>query len=341
MRCAMRAAWIAAALWAAWPALAQQRMVPYGLLDMTVGRFQAAGADKVWRADSGGMTTSFLGIRGTDDLGGGLSAVYRIEHFLRADSGQAGRHDADAFWARDAYVGLSGAFGTTVLGRNTTPLFVSTLRFNAFGDSFAFSPSIRHMFTPALMPFYGDSGWSNSIAYNSTDHDGWDWRLVANLGEASPAARGKNTGASLYYTRGPLSGSLAWQTVRNGDGITPALVAAGFARQVTWQVGASYELPAAKLFGQFAHVDTHEATDSSTAMWSIGAAVPMGPGKWLAQFGDAHVRSDGAKPKHRTLSVGYDLPLSRSTDVYAVFVNDRITGRPTGNTLAAGARLRF
>jgi hypothetical protein len=74
--------------------------------------------------------------------------TFALNSFLRADNGAAGRFNGDAFWARDAYVGLSGAFGTSLLGRNTTPLFVSTLLFNAFGDSFAFSPSIRQLFTP-------------------------------------------------------------------------------------------------------------------------------------------------------------------------------------------------
>src|SRR6185436_14110861 len=112
-------------------------------------------------------------------------------------NGAAGRFNGDAFWARDAYVGLSGAFGTTTLGRNTTPLFVSTLLFNAFGDSFGFSPSIRQMFTPALLPFFGDTGWNNSLAYASNENNGWSFNLIGNLGEGAAGAAGKNIGANL------------------------------------------------------------------------------------------------------------------------------------------------
>ncbi len=48
------------------------------------------------------MTTSFLGFKGREDLGGGLAANFSLEHFLRADNGEAGRFNGDAFWARSA-----------------------------------------------------------------------------------------------------------------------------------------------------------------------------------------------------------------------------------------------
>ncbi|HEV7915599.1 MAG TPA: porin, partial [Albitalea sp.] len=75
-----------------------QRVQVYGLLDMAAGSFHNAGAAKTWRADSGGMSTSYLGVGGSEDLGGGLRARYAIEHFLRLDNGLAGRVDGDPFW---------------------------------------------------------------------------------------------------------------------------------------------------------------------------------------------------------------------------------------------------
>lgn len=346
----LRAALAAAGLAAASAAPAQNvQMV--GLIDMTAGRLQNAGEPKVWRADSGGMTTSFLGIRGSDDLGGGLKARFALDHFLRADSGQAGRFGGDAFWARDAYVGLSGAFGTTVLGRNTTPLFVSTVLFNAFGDSFAFSPAVRQVFTPVvqsgspMVPFFGDSGWNNSIHYASgdDDEDGFSWNLMANLGEGAAGATGKNMGANLMYAKGPLEATLAWQRVRNGDGISTGLAATppGFSKQETWFIAASYDLQAVKLFSHAAMVRTRATEHRTTKLWGIGASLPLGPGKLLAQYGSAEARLDGVEPSNHTLSVGYDYFLSKRTDVYAVFMNDRVTGLNRGNSLAGGVRVRF
>jgi predicted porin len=345
----MRAAVAAAGLAAASAATAQSvQMV--GLIDMTAGRLQNAGEPHVWRADSGGMTTSFLGIRGSDDLGGGLKARFALDHFLRADSGQPGRFNGDAFWARDAYVGLSGAFGTTVLGRNTTPLFVSTVLFNAFGDSFAFSPAVRQIFTPVaqpgspMVPFFGDSGWNNSLHYASgdDDEDGFSWNLIGNLGENAPGT-GRNVGANLMYANGPLEATLAWQRVRNGDGISTGVPATppGFSKQDTWFVAFSYDLQAVKLFSHAAMVRTRADQHRTTKLWGVGASLPLGPGKLLAQYGSAEARLDGAEPSNRTLTVGYDYFLSKRTDVYAVYMNDRVSGLNAGNSLAGGVRIRF
>jgi predicted porin len=330
------AAAAAASLAGASPASAQNVQIT-GLLDMSAGQFQSAGAQKVWRADSGNMSTSWIGFRGTEDLGGGLKAKFKIEHFLRLDDGSAGRFLGDSFWARDAYVGLSGAFGTTTLGRNTTPLFVSTLIFNAFGDSFGFSPSIRQLFTPELLPFFGDTGWNNSIAYASNDNDGLSFNLIGNLGENAPNATGKNLGANVLYFNGPLGATAAWQMVRNGVFGAPT----GFGHQTTWQLGASYDLTVAKLFGQYTRVSTAAATNTKTSLWSFGASVPIGAGRALAQYGTARADIAGANPDNKTLTLGYDYNLSKATDVYAVYMNDRVTGLANGNTFAAGMRLRY
>jgi predicted porin len=309
----------------------------FGLLDMSAGTFQNAGTARQWRSDSGNMSTSFIGFKGSEDLGGGLKAKFAIEHFLRLDNGSAGRFGGDAFWSRDAYVGLSGAFGTTTLGRNTTPLFVSTLLFNAFGDSFGFSPSIRQVFTPSLLPFFGDSGWNNSMAYASNDNDGLSFNLLGNLSEGASGAVGKNVSGNLLYFKGPLGATASWQRVRNGAFGTPP----GWTGQNTWQVGASYELGVAKVYGQYTQVRNHAFIDSKTAIWGFGAAAPLGPGRVLVQFGDARAEQSSVETKNRTVTLGYDYALSKNSDLYAVVMNDRVTGLSNGNTLAAGVRLRF
>jgi len=211
---------------------AQSNVTIYGLLDMSVGQFQNSGASKVWKAESGNMSTSYLGFKGTEDLGGGLKAKFAFEHFLRVDAGSAGRFNGDAFWARSAYVGLQGEFGSTVIGRNTTPLFVSTLIFNAFGDSFGFAPSIRQYFLGAIV---GDTAWNNSIAYSSPNFGGASVNLLANLGEGAAGATGKNLGANGLFFSGPFAATLAWQQVKNGVFPTPA----GFAVHAV-QAGVSY-----------------------------------------------------------------------------------------------------
>jgi predicted porin len=323
------------------PAHAQSSVSIYGLMDMSVGQFQTSGAQKVWRADSGNMTTSFIGFKGTEDLGGGLKARFQIEHFLRADQGAAGRFNGDAFWARNAFVGLQGEFGSTSLGRNTTPLFVSTLIFNAIGDSFGFSPSIRQLFTPStglgMLPFFGDTGWSNSIAYNSPNYGGLSFNLLANLGEGAAGATGKNLSGNVLYFGGPFSGTVAWQQVKNGAFGTPA----GWEKTDTWQLGGAYDLGVAKLFAQYTNVKTTATTDTSTKIYGLGASVPVGAGKVIAQYGNSKADLGATENTHKIITVGYDYNLSKNTDVYAIFMNDKVTGFDNGNTFAAGIRLRY
>ncbi|NIC40012.1 porin, partial [Aquabacterium sp. A08] len=64
---------------------------------------------------SGLLTTSRLGFRGTEDLGGGLKAIFQIETTLKADA-----PEATTLGDRTAIVGLSGGFGTVKLGRTDT-----------------------------------------------------------------------------------------------------------------------------------------------------------------------------------------------------------------------------
>ncbi len=319
------------------PAIAQSTLNVYGLLDMSAGQFQAAGAQKVWKADSGNMSTSYLGFKGSEDLGGGLRAKFAIEHFLRLDQGAAGRFNGDAFWARSAYVGLQGAFGATVIGRNTTPLFVSTVIFNAFGDSFGFSPAIRQLFTPSLLPFFGDTAWNNSLAYGTPNLNGFSSNLIANVGEGAPGAVGRNIGGNLLYFNGPLSATAAYQQVKNSAFGPPP----GFAGQDTFQLGASYDLKLAKLFGQYTQVKTKATANSKTTIYGFGASVPVTElGRVIVQYNRAKA-SALTDLTETTVSAAYNYQLSRNTDAYAVVMNDRVTGLSNGNTIATGMRLRF
>src|SRR5690349_24411377 len=143
-----------------------QTAVLYGLLDASGSRVKDVGGSSRWQLDSGNMQYSFIGFRGNEDLGGGLHAVFRLESYISVDSGSAGRTAtaSDPFWAREASVGLSGSFGTTVLGRTETPLYRATINFNPFGESPGFSPSSRQYFG-ARGAVIGDSRWNNSISY--------------------------------------------------------------------------------------------------------------------------------------------------------------------------------
>ncbi len=141
----------------------------------------------------------------------------------------------------------------------------------------------------------------------------------------------------MLYFDGPLAATAACQKVKNGAFGTPA----GFKSQDTWQLGASYDLTVAKLFGQYSRVKTDATTDTETKLYSAGVAVPAGQGKALLQYGHADADFAVKKVINKTLTVGDGDNLSKNTDVYGVYMRDKQSKLSDGNTLAAGIRLRF
>ena len=307
---------------------AQSSVTVYGLIDLSFGSAKAPGGAGSKNVNSGNMTTSFIGFKGTEDLGGGLSTVFAIESFIRNDTGAAGRFDGDTFWARSAYVGLKNNLGTLTLGRNTTSLFVNTLIFNSFGDSFGFSPAIRQTFTSGgNFQVSGDTGWSDSIKYASPNFGGLSF--TGHMA-ASEGVGGKNYGLSALYFAGPLAGGFAWQRVEKGVGaFNPDTTA--------WQLGLSYNMAPVKFYGQYGTSD-NKTINNTTKVIGLGADYTLGAGKLLLQW---NKQSPDTGAGLKTLSFGYGHTLSKRTDVYAVYMNEKKTGLSTGNSYAVGVRHRF
>ena len=321
------AAAAALALTGAVQAQAPASYTMYGLFDLSLGSTKAPGAtSSVKGVDSGQMTTSFLGFRGQEDLGGGMAAVFRLEHFIRNDTGAAGRFNGDGFWARNSTVGLTqNGFGTVTFGRNTTPLFVQTLLNNAFGDSFGYSPAIRHYFTSGTTT--GDTGWNDSVLYLSPRVNGFGFGAIASLGEGS---NGRNFGLNASYGAGPASVAFAWQDVKKDSG--------GPTNDTkTWQLAGSYDIGVAKLFAQIGNVD-NSTTNRDYRITGLGARAPLGQNAVLLQYGRISPNTGASRT---TFSAGYQYYLSKRTDLYAVWMRDKVSGLTAGGGYSAGIRHNF
>jgi predicted porin len=309
----------------------------YGLVDAAASRSRAPGGDYRYQLDSGDMSRSFIGFRGAEDLGGGLRAVFKLESYLRIDSGESGRYTGDAFWGRDANVGLSGAFGTTVLGRAVTPFYLATVNFNPFGDSFAFSPSTRQYYSGALV---GDRSWNNSMSYTNSNTDSpLRVSVAANTPEEAPGApnTGRNYAGSLAYISGPFAATVAIERVKN----TPLPVPLGFRHELAFEAGASYDFKFMRLYGQAGRVKVDAASDTRTVIYQIGTAIPVGNGLILASYGRSQARTPLSQITDRTESIGYDYFLSKNTDIYVAAMREKTFMLSAGGALAGGVRLRF
>ncbi|GAB2864894.1 porin [Pseudoduganella ginsengisoli] len=320
-------------------ALAQATNVQlYGLVDMYVARSQMSGTPSTTVVNSGGMTTSYWGIGGTENLGGGNSAVFAIEGFMRADTGEAGRTPGEAMLTRAAYVGLNGDMGQFKIGRLPTPLFQLSGNLNPFGFSTRFSPLMTQLWIAGYgVAVMGDSGWNNAVHYTSpTFGGGFSVVGQVNLGERSGTAVGNDTSAVLRYSSGPLMVAVAAQEVKNGLNQSAAAPS-----QRTVFAGGSYDFTAAKVFATYDRNKT-ELTGRRTRMAHVGVAVPQGAGKWMVGWARANERTNVRAPYHRdTISAGYDYNLSVRTDIYAMGVYDKISTSASGTTYATGIRHKF
>ena len=317
---------------------AQSSVTLFGLVDMSIGSNKAPGGLRQTGVDSGKLTTSYFGMRGAEDLGGGLSAVFRLEGFLLADTGASGRFAGDTLFSRTASVGLSSkTLGTFTLGRNTTPLFISTVSFNPFGDSYGYAPSTRHYFTSGTVT--GDSAWNNSALYSSPEFGGFRFGVIGAVAaprtNGAGSSNGVNWGANVGYAGGPLSAALVYQSAKKDE--TRPVPAAVQADTRTLQLNGAYDFTVVKAFAQYGEV-RNTTTDNRYRISELGARVPVGAGAVLAAWGRVAPKTG---PDRNTVSLGYDYNLSKRTDIYAVAMRDKLDNLSAGSSYSVGVRHRF
>ncbi|MNR90981.1 Outer membrane porin protein 32 precursor [compost metagenome] len=343
------------------PASAQTTVQVTGLVDNFIGSVKNSGdTGRSSVVNSGGLTTSWFGFKGSEELGGGLKAKFNLTSFFRADNGGAGRFDGnETFFSRDANVGLVGSFGEISIGRDLAPHFLPSILFNPFGDSFQLSPLMLHTDVPLFNAsgwsnsVAGDTGWSNEIIYTTPNIGGLKANFHYQFGEVAGQNGKNNVGANLLYSNGPLGLTAYYQRMqvnnpleRSPNNVQPGTnvpLPSGLtaARQKTWFVGGSYDFAVVKLFATYDQ--TSHDIDLKDRTLQLGSSIPWGQGAVLASW--ANTKRDGVaiggELKRNTASLGYDYNLSKRTDVYAIYMYDKITQRSVGNSVALGIRHRF
>ena len=323
---------------------AQSSVQVTGLVDMYAGSMKMAGdASRQSVVNSGGLTTSWFGFTGTEDLGGGLKASFVLTSFLRADTGAQGRFANDPLFSRDANVSISGDFGAVMLGRGKAPNFLPSVVGNPLGDSFTFSPLILHMDVPlfngtgwtATTP--SDTGWSNQIVYSTPKFGGFQANFQYQFGEQPGDNGKKNLGANFFYTGGPLTLTGFYERDQISNPAVPNTYLGTTKKD--WMLLGAYDFGVVKPFLSYGQVKADNTANKGKTL-QLGASIPTGPsGKVLVEW----VRTEMtlSDTKRTTATLGYDHSLSKRTDFYAMYMNDRITSRSTGDSFGVGIRHRF
>ncbi|WP_137174129.1 porin [Massilia sp. HP4] len=129
-------------------AQAQTQVTMYGVVDSGIAHTTNANAagDSLTKVPSlTGSVPSRIGFRGTEDLGGGLQALFNLEGGVQMDTGTSSQ--GNRVFGRQAYVGLKGSFGTLIVGRQTNMTFHSMLKSDVMGPNL-FSISSIDLYIP-------------------------------------------------------------------------------------------------------------------------------------------------------------------------------------------------
>lgn len=308
----------AAAATGALPAAAQTApsVQIYGIIDLGVEANDsgATGAGTSVLVNSGNMAATRLGFRGTEDLGGGLKAVFNLEMGLNVDTGaQVSLPDQPgSLFARRSVVGLQGGFGELYLGRDYTPGFWTLVQTDRFRYGLPGTVS-----TPSQISL---TRASNGIFYVTPALGGFTGRLALALGQegATPAHdQGRAYGVSLDYRNGNLFLSAAAQQRRD---ITPGSTTQTTAFKESG-FGGEYRLGEWTFSAGHWRTDpvtaTAGAVDRSRATW-LGTGLGVGTGQINLQVTRTDVRSVArADGRAWTYGLAYSYPLSRRTTLYA------------------------
>jgi predicted porin len=216
-------------------AYAQTNVSIYGLMDSGVEYTNHAGAKgSALRLMSGGTNTSRIGFKGSEDLGGGLKAIFQLEGGILLDTGES---DGNLF-GRQANVGLQGGFGRVVAGRSYSTTYDFMLPFDPQGYSPLYSWATSGNATGGRKDGML-TGVNNLIKYQG-EFGGVKLGATYGFGETA----GSTSDSAKYalaagYTGGPFSSALVYDRV-NG---TAAAAAPGvFDKTTTVHLGLGYEI---------------------------------------------------------------------------------------------------
>jgi predicted porin len=199
-------------------ASAQTSVNIYGIVDAAfVG--ERGGTASNNKITSGAASASRLGFKGSEDLGGGMSAIFTLESGVKIDTGEL---DAtNTLFNRQAFVGLKTTGGTVTIGRQYTPYHNALAQ---VGDPFGtgYAGGSKNLFP--------DSGTnvrtSNTVVYTSPLFAGLTADVAYSVGEqAGDNAAGRQFGASVGYVNGPLNVRLAYNN-KNTDTVAAGTTAA-------------------------------------------------------------------------------------------------------------------
>ena len=341
----MKKTLIALAAMASMSAFAQSSVTLYGVADIwfgqaktslyspTTGLLLTPGAGTTPASNgtaqtvlnSGGLNGSRWGLKGSEDLGGGLKANFQFESGFNLDTGTSAQ---GALFGRQAFVGLSGGFGEVRFGRQYTAYDELRGATNSTFDS-AFTPT-GNVWTATGGDYAGRA--NNQLYYATPDFGGFSGAIGYALGEDKTATTNASSTLSLHakYANGPILVGIAHQSEKLPAGTNKYTLLAG-----------SYDFGVVKLTGGYNDGKAGGVNQPKQKEFQLGLSAPIGAATISAGY--AQGKAGNTKSNGFGLAATYDL--SKRTAAYAGLETDK--AKDTGVTIAkntlyaVGVRHRF
>jgi predicted porin len=271
-----------------------------------------------WSVNQG--ASSRLGFKGVEDLGGGMSAFFDIQHRFTPDNGAA----ATPFWQAQSFVGLrSAAAGEVRLGRDYQVAFWPAVKTDPWGwDTTAQLGTITWAGYSARDTLIRNN---NTVSYRTPNMGGFTAAGQISPGEGSTSG-GRATGLNAEYSAGPVYVGVGWDKT-NKVGADPSLAL----------ISGSFDFGMAKIMGGYASNKLVNGT-KTTGTW-IGGLVPVGAG--TIKLGAAKQNAAGLAPDTTKMGAGYFYDLSKRTTVYTDVSRVKTTNLSSQTNFDFGVRHTF
>jgi predicted porin len=317
----IRATAALAALAATSFAHAQSGVTLFGVIDTAFEHVSSSGTAHVNRLVGSGSQASRFGMRGVEDLGGGMTASFWLEAALATDNGLGGATNTNnqasgsgpvsgITFGRRSTVSLAGAWGEIRLGRDLIPGIMNVVLFDPFlNQSVGASQAFNSIVTgPTALRA------SNSIMYFTPANlggfyvHGAYW-LGENASNAANADDGTGGGVRVGFARGPFEVAASMNRTQ---------AAAGDIHEDN--VGGAWKVGPARITGSLSR-DRNAGTRGRGGV--IGATIQVGPGDIRIAYSQYRVTTAATNGQARKLALGYGYNLSKRTTVYATIAGVR------------------
>ncbi len=335
---------------------AQSTVTVFGVMDLGVQRTEAKGVGTLDTVSNGGLSTSRLGFRGTEDLGGGLRANFWLEGSLNPDtgSGRATNTNNQASGAttagpltfdRMSYVSLSSnTLGEVRVGRDFIPTHYNSIYFDPFNANGVARAGNLTFAGATAAPLPTAITGSNTVSYWLPSNLGGFYGVVmAGLGENISGAPtdhdGNFAGARFGYASGPFDIAAAVTRSRN-------FATATIGNYTHANLGASWDAGFARFFALYNDVTVKLlAGEVRKGTLEVGAHIPaFEVGRIRLSYAVLNDRSDDtlrnadrsllSTNDARQFGIGYVHNLSKRTALYATYA--RLTNKGQGRYFVSG-----